>query len=374
MPEIIDWQQAAPCNAAVGKAAQALSEGRIVVFPTECAYVAAASPLFPDAVANLGTFSDENAAPGLCLALRDADEALAWVPEMSPVGRRLARRCWPGPIELVWGMEARNGLLARLAEPVRERLFGTGTLGFRAPAHPALQRTMLELPGPVALLELGHEQGDPTTAEQAARRFAHNDVLVLDDGPPRYERPATIVRLEGNAWHIVREGIVSREILARLTCCVVLFVCTGNTCRSPLAEGLCRKLLADRLACRPEELPEKGFIVQSAGLSAMMGGRAADEAVAVARQYGADLSSHVSQPLTAECLAHADFVLTMTRSHLLALQLQFPSLGPLPRLLAPDGYDIADPIGCSETVYLECAQQILGHLQPFLQELFVASQ
>ena len=72
---------------------------------------------------------------------------------------------------------------------------------------------------------------------------------------------------------------------------------------------------------------------------------------------------------TADRLAQADFVLTMTRSHLFALEQLFPSLGPQPRLLDSAGDDIADPIGGSHDVYEDCARQIICHLERFLTEV-----
>lgn len=369
MPEILDWQQAGSSNAVASRAANLLADGRMVVFPTETAYVAAASALCPEAIAELSACDGADRGVPLTLALRDAEETRDWVPQISPLGERLVRRCWPGPVELVWAEEARLGLASRLAEPVRDRLCAQGTLAIRNPAHDALRRTMRLLPGPLAIRTLADDASEATTAEQASRHFPNGDVLLIDDGPCRYGRSATAVRVDGDRWQIVREGIVPHDVIERLTRCVVLFVCTGNTCRSPLAEALCRKLLADRLKCPPEELPQRGFVVQSAGLSAMMGGKAAEEAVAVAEMFGADLTAHASQPLTAERLVQADHVLAMTRSHLFALQQQFPRLGPPPRLLDPDGYDIADPIGATQAVYQDCAQQILRHLERFLTEV-----
>ena len=149
----------------------------------------------------------------------------------------------------------------------------------------------------------------------------------------------------------------------------ILFVCTGNTCRSPLAEALFKKQLADRLGCPPEELPQRGFLVLSAGLAAMMGGGAAAEAVAVAREFGADLSGHASRPLSAELAAQADYLIVMTRGHLLALAAQFPQSGVRPLLLSPSGEDVADPIGCDEPVYRECARQVWRHLEALVNEL-----
>ncbi|MEQ9068753.1 MAG: hypothetical protein RLO18_18610, partial [Gimesia chilikensis] len=58
-----------------------------------------------------------------------------------------------------------------------------------------------------------------------------------------------------------------------------LFVCTGNTCRSPMAEGLFRKLLSDKLGCQEDELSDRGYIVASAGLAAAMGAPPSPEGV-----------------------------------------------------------------------------------------------
>src|SRR5205085_412340 len=113
------------------------------------------------------------------------------------------------------------------------------------------------------------------------------------------ERP-TVVRLDGDAWAVRSAGAVSEDLLRRQSACLVVFLCTGNTCRSPLAEALCKRRLADRLGCPPEELSARGVHVLSAGLAAMLGGSAAPEAVTVARSFGADLANHRSRPLTAD--------------------------------------------------------------------------
>ena len=102
-------------------------------------------------------------------------------------------------------------------------------------------------------------------------------------------------------------------MLQQQAACLVVFVCTGNTCRSPLAEALCKARLAERLGCTAADLPGRGFHVYSAGLAAMTGGPAAEEAVDVARAYGADLTTHASRPLTADLAAQADYLVAMTR-------------------------------------------------------------
>jgi protein-tyrosine phosphatase len=133
-----------------------------------------------------------------------------------------------------------------------------------------------------------------------------------------------------------------------------------------MAEALFKKRLADRLGCTLDELPARGFSVLSAGLAAMIGAEAADEAVAVARCYGADLAQHRSRPLSVELAAQADSLIGMTRSHVIMMSEYYPRLGAEPRLLNPSGEDIADPVGCPREVYEECARQIWQSLEALL--------
>lgn len=142
-----------------------------------------------------------------------------------------------------------------------------------------------------------------------------------------------------------------------------MFVCTGNTCRSPLAEALGKRLLADRLGCDPTELETRGYVVRSAGVSAYRGDPAAIPAVEVAREYGADLSAHESQPVNPELLTEATHVIAVTRAHAAAMLMRFPGIGPDPDLLCGPDDDLDDPIGGSLEQYRACAHTIRGHLE-----------
>src|SRR5690606_34539960 len=87
----------------------------------------------------------------------------------------------------------------------------------------------------------------------------------------------------------------------------LLFVCSGNTCRSPMAEAIARDLLRRRGWAHVD--------ARSAGTSTVPGVAATEDAVAVAREYGLDLEQHASQPLTPELIEWADLILTMGTSH-----------------------------------------------------------
>lgn len=147
----------------------------------------------------------------------------------------------------------------------------------------------------------------------------------------------------------------------------VLFVCTGNTCRSPLAEGLCKKLLADRLGVPPDDLPRHGYVIRSAGVSASPGDAASPEGVTTAARYGVDLSGHRSRPVNPELLADATDVVAMTGGHLAVLMIRYAGHGPEPTLLA-DEEDIPDPIGGDRTEYDACAATIVTHLNRMIAE------
>ena len=154
----------------------------------------------------------------------------------------------------------------------------------------------------------------------------------------------------------------------------LVFICTGNTCRSPLAEVLCKKRLAEQLGCAPEELPARGFLITSAGLSAFPGDSAAEFAQGVSREYGMDLSGHFSQPLSPDLAAQAAQLVCMTCGHRYLLTECYPELGCEPRLLSPEGHDLMDPVGQDEEVYRACAARIWSDLEPLVRELLSDSR
>jgi protein-tyrosine phosphatase len=136
-----------------------------------------------------------------------------------------------------------------------------------------------------------------------------------------------------------------------------------------MAETMARKLIADKLGCGIAELQDRGVIVASAGLSAMMGGFPSPEAVEVMSEMGLDLRDHESQPITEQLVRHADVICTMTRGHRQAILSQWPDAAPRTRLLCRDQMDVADPIGGPTDFYRRCAVQIKTELESLIETL-----
>ena len=281
-PVVIDIRGADDSRDVVHRAVQALVEGKLVAVPTETVYSLTASALDPQAVDRL--LAAKRRQPDgrpFSLAIKSADDALDYVPQMNRLAQRLARRCWPGPVTLVCSDDHPASVLTQLAPNVRAAVVPSGSVGLRVPGHPVFLDVMKLLAGPLVISSANRTgQPEAKTAEEVVRAFGDDVHMVLDDGQSRFGLSSTVVKVDDNGFQLLRSGIVSEPTLRRLASVVILFVCTGNTCRSPMAEVLARKLIAERIGCRPDELEDHGVIVQSAGLSGDDGGGAAAEAIA----------------------------------------------------------------------------------------------
>ncbi len=344
MPTLIDWSPAVDPSDVVRHTRDALAAGFAVVLPGDCGYLAlwrpGASVELP-APAVLAWGPDDAAARGL---------------SVPPAARRLMFRAWPAP------------LVVEVPSP-------TGFARLRYPEHPLFDMVIPAVAdlGPVLVADTGD-----ATASAAVARLGDAVGFAVSAGERAVQRP-TVVRTTNPpasspcaagadpGWQIVEPGAFPEAEIERLAARIVLFVCTGNTCRSPLAEALAKKVLADRLGCTADELPGRGFWVLSAGVAAYGGGPASPESVAIAAEFGADLRDHASRPVNPQLLLAADDVIAMTRSHVYALATRYPDMGPGPRLLCGDE-DLDDPIGASEEVYRACARTIVRHLDRFLPE------
>ena len=278
MTQIIEIRKADDPRDVIHRACQLLAEGHLVAFPTETAYVAAAGSLSGAGVDRLRSVSSGEAV----LALKSPHEAHDYVPNMPSAADKLARRAWPGPLTMEFETSALNGLYHSIPATTRQLLLGDrSAIALRVPAHEAILNVQQLCPAPLVVTS-DRSKTSPLarTAAEAAQLFGEDVALVIDDGPCRYGEPTTTIRFSGERWDLVHQGMISARNIDRLVSEIYLFVCTGNTCRSPMAEALFRRRLSERLQCQEDDLMDRGFAVLSAGLSAGVGGQASPEAVA----------------------------------------------------------------------------------------------
>lgn len=148
----------------------------------------------------------------------------------------------------------------------------------------------------------------------------------------------------------------------------IVFVCTGNTCRSSMAEALARKWLEKKAPDRTD------VIFTSAGLAAFPGSPASSQAVEVMRESGIELKDHKATLFSSETVEKNDLILTVTKRHKQQILQSYPEAAgkvyTLAEMSGEDDKDILDPFGHTVDVYRNCALEIKILLDKALSRIF----
>lgn len=340
---------------AVERSASVLERGEMVILPTDTVpgLFAMDTPVGEESILEL---KRRDPARHLARMFGSRKQVLNSVKLVNKIQRLAIQRLLPGRVTMILPSKAGKGK----------------TLGVRLPMDSSL-RALIRRTGPLIATSAnisGEELRDPSALSPS---LVKGVALVEEDfHPDTVTQPlsSTVIDLTTRNPLILRKGAVSvwtvgrrLEALVHLASHLVLnvlFVCGGNTCRSPMAEALLR------LKCRLDRLR-----VKSAGLSAPLGAQAAGHALAVMRRRGIPIDNHQSKPVSAELISWADLILVMTREHLLRIRRNYVHLSDRAFLLSgfpkpwPHGKDIVDPIGGSREIY----QSTLRQMQLYIDQI-----
>ena len=345
-------------EAAIREAARAIADGALVVFPTETVYGIAANATNATAVAALSDLKNRAPDKPFTLHLADPQESQRYAGPLPMLARRLIHKAWPGPLTLV--LPDRRPHPPGRAGLIEEAIYYRGTVGLRCPAD-RVGRAILRAAGvPVAGSSAnlaGHKA--PRQAAEALADLEGKVPLVIDAGPTALARASTVVRVrEDDTYEVLREEAITARRLERLARTRILFVCTGNLCRSPMAAGIAGQMLADRFGFQPGDLRNHGIEVQSAGTSASAGLAASPNALEAMRERGIDIRGHLSRPITVDAILAADYIWVMAKSHYEDVLQMAPEAAGRAALLDPSGESVEDPIGRDLDAYRACANHL----------------
>ncbi len=336
----------------VSSTAEKLKSGRIVSFPTETVYGIGCDVNNKEAMDRLIRLKNRPPEKPFTIHISDQSDFLKYSPGPNLFARKLIDRYWPGPLTLIVKSMEYNWIGLRLPglKLARDIIRASGVSVALPSANPAGQAPALN-------------------GEQVIDYYDNEIDLVVDYGNTTIGDPSTVIRLNDDSFEILRSGIITDEDIVNTVCRKILFVCSGNTCRSPIAEAFMKNLLAERLNTKVSRLPQRGYLIHSAGIAAVVGERPSRNAVKALTKWDIHIDSHRARNVTRSLIENSDLVLVNTAAHKAAIGAAYGVEPGKIELLNRNGEDIPDPFGSSESCYARCASQIYSHLLEIIETL-----
>ena len=322
---------------AIREVAQQARSGKIIGFPTETVYGLGVVASRHEAVEKLYAIKGRDRAKPFAYHIGDWDQLIFLKIARTAAFRYLSKKFWPGPVTL----------LVKTTQGEK--------IGIRFPRSlPAT--TLIVSSGEPFFATSANLSGEPSpqTAEEVIQALGDKIDYLIDAGPCPFGKDSTVVDTTTEPPTILREGaefdLVEQAVeeirSGKIPRKKILIVCTGNSCRSPMAAGL----LMDEL--KRKKL-DREIEVATSGILARDGGMATTEAILVMKNREIDITGHRTRACRREELFESDLILAMSQEHYDFLVGLVPSVKDKIKVL-----EVKDPIGQGIPIYEETIQDI----------------
>jgi L-threonylcarbamoyladenylate synthase len=355
----------------IKQVADCIDAGGLAVIATETVY-GIACKVDADSLAKLDAAKERPAEKRYTVHLGDKNKIKNYVPHLLPTSKKLIEKALPGPLTIVFELDDDQISTAKgnFDNKTAALLYTDNSIGIRCPDQEVCQAILNLCKYPVVMPSANISGKEPAiNAEQTTKQLNGRVDIIVDSGPCKLKQSSTVVRISPTETKILRQGSISTEQIYKFSTINIVFVCTGNTCRSPMAEALAKKAVAEKLKCRVDRLSDIGYKITSAGVAAVNGIAASPESARFCEAKGTSLANHHSQRLTAKMIDQADYIFAMSRGHLDAIIGINPAAATKCRLLN-DNADVADPIGGGDKIYTICGNTIEKAVNNRISELF----
>ena len=356
----------------IKEAALLIDKGGLVAFPTETVY-GIACRVRTDSLSKINDIKGRDPSKYYTLHIGQKNEVTKYVPNINLRAKKLINKIWPGPLTLVFELEFSdlNKQQNIIEKEVFKNLYKHNSIGIRCPDNPIaamlLQKTINPVIAPSANIS---GQPPAVDAKQVLSQLSGKIEMLIDAGPCKYKKSSAVVKIGKKSIEILRLGIYSQAQLDAMSTVNFLFVCTGNTCRSPMAEGIFRKYLAEILQCNVDQLEQVGYKIGSAGVMDTSGFPASAGSLTACAAKGIDITAHRNKGLSKELIEESDFIFAMEPIHQERIITLSHEAADKCFLLA-GSQGIADPIGCPQELYNNCADMIEAAVKRRISELVI---